>query len=72
MIAAPVAVDSRGDIYVGEVSWTAWPQIYPGRPHPANLRSLEVNQPRMIIDLKAAKAHHRAGRSLHGGTGLRH
>src|ERR1700719_3025025 len=26
----------------------------------------------MIIDLKAAKAHHRAGRSLHGGTGLRH
>ena len=32
----------------------------------------QVNQPRMIIDLKAAKAHHRAGRSLHGGTGLRH
>jgi hypothetical protein len=21
-----LAVDSRGDIYVGEVSWTAWPQ----------------------------------------------
>src|SRR5260221_7896203 len=31
-----------------------------------------ANQPRMSIDLKAAKAHHRAGRSLHGGTGLRH
>ena len=25
-----LAVDSRGDIYVGEVSWTAWPQIYLG------------------------------------------
>jgi outer membrane protein assembly factor BamB len=36
-----LAVDSRGDIYVGEVSWTAWPQIYPGRPHPADLRSLQ-------------------------------
>ena len=36
-----LAVDSRGDIYVGEVSWTAWPQIYPGKPHPANLRSLQ-------------------------------
>ena len=36
-----LAVDSRGDIYVGEVSWTAWPQIYPGKPHPAGLRSLQ-------------------------------
>jgi hypothetical protein len=36
-----ITVDSRGDIYVGEVSWTAWPQIYPGKPHPANLRSLQ-------------------------------
>jgi hypothetical protein len=36
-----LAVDSRGDVYVGEVSWTAWPQIYPGKPHPANLRSLQ-------------------------------
>jgi hypothetical protein len=36
-----LAVDSRGDIYVGEVSWTAWPQIYPGKPHPADLRSLQ-------------------------------
>ena len=34
-------VDSRGDIYVGEVSWSAWPQIYPGKPHPADLRSLQ-------------------------------
>jgi hypothetical protein len=36
-----LAVDSRGDIYVGAVSWTASPQIYPGKPHPANLRSLQ-------------------------------
>jgi hypothetical protein len=33
-----LVVDSRGDIYVGEGSWTAWPQIYPGKPDPANLR----------------------------------
>jgi hypothetical protein len=40
-----LAVDRHGDIYVGEyvgeVSWTAWPQIYPGQPRPANLRSLQ-------------------------------
>ena len=36
-----LAVDLHGDIYVGEVSWTAWPQIYPGKPHPADLRSLQ-------------------------------
>jgi hypothetical protein len=36
-----LAVDRQGDIYVGEVSWTAWPQIYPGKPHPTNLRSLQ-------------------------------
>jgi hypothetical protein len=35
-----VCVDSRGDIYVGEVSWTLWPQIYSDKPRPANLRSL--------------------------------
>jgi len=27
-----LAVDRHGDIYVGEVSWTARPQIYPGQP----------------------------------------
>ena len=36
-----LAVDRHGDIYVGEVSWTAWPQIYPGQPYPADLRSLQ-------------------------------
>jgi len=35
-----LAVDSRGDLYVGEVSWTGWPQIFADRPRPDNLRSL--------------------------------
>ena len=35
-----LAVDSRGDLYVGEVSYTAWPQIYPDTQPPAGLRSL--------------------------------
>lgn len=35
-----VAVDSRGDIYVGEVSATAWPQLKPGEPVPSPLHSL--------------------------------
>src|SRR5579883_3173925 len=36
-----LAVDSRGDLYVGEVSWTQWPQFYPGQPHPPGLRALQ-------------------------------
>jgi len=35
-----LCVDSRGDIYVGEVSWTQWPQRFPKDPMPDNLRSL--------------------------------
>jgi len=35
-----IAVDSRGDLYVGEVSWTNWPTFYPDKPRPDNLRSL--------------------------------
>ena len=31
---------SHGDIYVGEVSWTNWPQTFPDQPRPDNLRSL--------------------------------
>lgn len=34
-----LAVDSRGDIYVGEVSFTAWPRVGAGEP-PKTLRSL--------------------------------
>ena len=35
-----MAVDSHGDIYVGEVSYTAWPQIYPGKDITKGLRTL--------------------------------
>jgi hypothetical protein len=35
-----LAVDSRGDLYIGEVSWTNWPQTFKDKPRPDNLRSL--------------------------------
>ena len=35
-----LAVDSRGDLYIGEVSWTNWPQTFRDKPRPDNLRSL--------------------------------
>jgi hypothetical protein len=42
-----IAVDSRGDIYVGEVSYTAWPSLFPEAPVPETLRVLQklVRQP---------------------------
>ena len=36
-----VAVDSHGDIYVGEVSFTDWPTTHPDEPIPPGLRSLQ-------------------------------
>jgi DNA-binding beta-propeller fold protein YncE len=36
-----IAVDSRGDIYVGEVALTAWPLLFPGTPKPDQLRTLQ-------------------------------
>ncbi len=36
-----MTVDSRGDLYVGEVSYTAWPSNFPDRPKPARIRSLQ-------------------------------
>ena len=36
-----LTVDSRGDIYVGEVSYTGWPSIYGERELPRFLRSLQ-------------------------------
>ena len=36
-----IALDSRGDIYVGEVSYTDWPQTHPDQPIPKGLRSLQ-------------------------------
>jgi DNA-binding beta-propeller fold protein YncE len=35
-----IAVDSHGDIYIGEVSDTAWKQLRPGTPPPQPLNSL--------------------------------
>ncbi len=35
-----IAVDGHGDIYVGEVSWTQWPQLWPEQARPDGLRSL--------------------------------
>jgi hypothetical protein len=34
-------VDSRGDLYVAEVAFTAWPSLFPNQPVPPNLRSLQ-------------------------------
>jgi len=36
-----LAVDSRADIYVGEVSYTNWGNRYKGQPFPPGLRSLQ-------------------------------
>ncbi len=36
-----LAVDSRGDIYVGEVSYTNWASSFGDKPVPKNLRSLQ-------------------------------
>ena len=36
-----LAVDSRGDIYVGEVSYTNWNNSHPGQERPKFLRSLQ-------------------------------
>jgi hypothetical protein len=35
-----MCVDSHGDIYVGEVSWTLWPSSFPETPRPETLRCL--------------------------------
>jgi hypothetical protein len=35
-----LATDSRGDIYVGEVSYGAWAGTFPGTERPAQVRSL--------------------------------
>lgn len=36
-----LAVDSRGDIYVGEVSYTNWPSSHGDQPMPDYLRTLQ-------------------------------
>ena len=36
-----LAVDSRGDLYVGEVCYTAWSSVYPDKPRPKRIRNLQ-------------------------------
>jgi hypothetical protein len=36
-----LAMDSRGDIYVGEVSYTEYPRLFPGEKIPWRMRSLQ-------------------------------
>lgn len=36
-----IAVDSHGDLYVGEVSYTAWSAVFPSEPKPARIRTLQ-------------------------------
>ncbi len=36
-----LAVDSRGDIYVGEVSYTEYPRLFPDNKIPWRMRSLQ-------------------------------
>lgn len=35
-----IAVDSRGDVYIGEVAHTAWSAVFPDVPRPSPVRSL--------------------------------
>jgi DNA-binding beta-propeller fold protein YncE len=36
-----LAVDSHGDLYVGQVAVSAWPSLFPDKPLPKRLRSIE-------------------------------
>jgi NHL repeat len=36
-----IAVDSRGDLYIGEVSSRAWPSLFPDEPVPQQLRRFQ-------------------------------
>jgi Beta-propeller repeat len=36
-----IAVDSLGNIYVGEVVVASWPSAFPNKPRPAKLKSLQ-------------------------------
>ena len=36
-----LAVDSRGDLYVGEVCYTAWSSLFPDTPKPRRIRNLQ-------------------------------
>lgn len=36
-----LAIDSHGDLYLGEVSYSAWEHVFPGAPRPTRIRSLQ-------------------------------
>ena len=36
-----IAVDSRGDVYIAEVAYTAWPSLFPDVPTPRRVRTLQ-------------------------------
>jgi hypothetical protein len=36
-----MAMDSKGDLYIGEVAVSAWPSLFPDKPMPKVLRSLQ-------------------------------
>ncbi len=36
-----IAVDSRGDVYIAEVAYTAWPSLFPNDPVPHRVRTLQ-------------------------------
>jgi hypothetical protein len=50
-----IAVDSHGDVYVGEVSFTAWPDLYPDKPRPAGVRCLQKLKATGTIPASGAK-----------------
>ena len=52
-----IAVDSRGDVYVGEVSYTAWPNLFPDRPLPPRLRSLRKLEKIVAAATSAGATH---------------
>ncbi|MCP2091915.1 UNVERIFIED_ORG: DNA-binding beta-propeller fold protein YncE [Paraburkholderia sediminicola] len=51
-----MAVDSHGDIYVGEVSHAAWPDVFPGEQAPHDLRTF-----RKLVRVSSAGNHQEAG-----------
>ena len=63
-----IAVDSHGDIYVGEVSRTAWPQVLPDAPMPSEPRCLQkLVKPSDLVALALAR---RPGRAPHCAASL--
>ena len=57
-----IAVDSRGDIYVGEVAATAWPSLFPGQPLPENLSCLQK-----LVKIPKSFQHPASSSEISGG-----